>query len=103
MSYVLTTTYTQSTPAPGTKPVEFYGTKYPESAARIAAWTKSQPGVLYTNVFIPNWLTLEGIIVFDTMANLNAYKTARASNADIQQRDAYLQQNGTTVSETVTG
>ena len=101
MSCVLITTATQPTPAQGQSPLEFYASKYPESSARIATWTKSQPGVQYATAYVAGPLSIKGMIVFDTMENLNAYKTARQSNTDVQHRNAYVQQNGITVTETI--
>lgn len=95
MAFVLSRTVTKTGNTP------FFNVANPAAVGRLKTWTLAQPGVLTTGVSAPNANTQSGIIVFDTMENLNAFRTARASNADFQAREAYSQQNNFVVDETV--
>jgi hypothetical protein len=81
---------------------EFFNQANPEAAARIVSWTASQPGVLGSDAYGLTLRSQVGHVMFDTMEHLNAYRTARESNADCQAREAYAQQHNFVVEESVT-
>lgn len=71
------------------------------TSRRYGEWAKSQPGYVTSSTqrVAPN--TVQNIIIFDTQANLDAFMTAMAANADHQTREAYKAAHGQVSTTTV--
>jgi hypothetical protein len=99
MSYILSRLVYQQQ---GQGTTQFWNQANPEAAARLNAWTLSQPGVQGSDTYGLTLKSQVGHVMFDTMEHLNAYRTARDSNADAQARDAYALQHNFVIEESVT-
>jgi hypothetical protein len=102
MAFILSRLVYQPVYQPGQGATQFFNQANPEAAARLNAWTLSQPGVLGSDTYGLTLRSQVGHIMFDTMEHLNAYRTAAQSNADYQARDAYAQLHNFVVEESVT-
>lgn len=74
----------------------WFGKAQPDTAKRMAEWTKTQPGYVSGSAqrIAPN--TFQNIVIFDTKENLAAFVAGQATNPDFQARDAYKAANGLT-------
>lgn len=99
MSYILSRLVYQQQ---GQGSTPFFNQANPEAAARLNAWTLSQPGVQGSDTYGLTLRSQVGHVMFDTMEHLEAYRVARESNADYQAREAYAQQHNFVVEESVT-